>query len=158
MKIRSRFLAAWWLPLLALALAGCGMLSGPRPAEPTADPATGVTLVLYHVHLGEAADEGFTDHVVYLDGAPAGRLNAGEELRLRATPGVHELRVQPEVRWLGGARQAPLKYSLQLSPGTTRYLRYRTATAAGRLTAPPGVVYLDRELDAVGEQDHGAKR
>ena len=158
MKIRSRFLAAWWLPLLALAVSGCGMFSSPRPAEPMPDPATGVTLVLYHVHLGEPADEGFTDHVVYLDGASVGRVNDGEELRLHTTPGVHELRIQPEARWLGGARQAPLKYSLQLAKGTIRYLRYRTATGAGRLTAPPGQVYLDRELDAVGEPDYSAKR
>ena len=71
---------------------------------------------------------------------------------------MRELRIQPEARWLGGAQQAPLKYSLQLAKGSTRYLRYRTATAAGRLTAPAGTVYLDRELDAVGEQDYGAKR
>ncbi|MFO1338753.1 MAG: hypothetical protein U1F53_11055 [Burkholderiaceae bacterium] len=157
MNTRPRSLAAWLLPLLALAASGCGLFSGPRPAEPMPDPATGVTLVLYHVHLGEPA-EGYTDHVVYLDGASVGRVNEGEELRLHVAPGVRELRIQPEARWLGGAQQAPLKYSLQLAKGSTRYLRYRTATAAGRLTAPAGTVYLDRELDAVGEQDYGAKR
>lgn len=157
MNIRTRFVAAAGLSLIALAVTGCGMFSGPRPAEPMPDPTTGAAVVLYHVHLGDA-DEGFVDHNVYLDGAPVGRLNDGEELRLQVAAGVHDLRILPEARWLGGARQAPVQYSLQLTKGSTRYLRYRTATGAGRIAPVTGAVYLDREINAVSEPDYSAKR
>lgn len=161
MKIRLRsLLARPWLLMVALSsmlmVAGCGMFHGSQPAPSLPDPASAVTLVVYHVHLGDKPDD-FTDHIVYLDGASMGRLNDGEELRLKVAPGVHELRVQPELMWVGGARQEPVKYSLELAKGTTRYVRYRTAVGEGRLTTS-GFVIMDRELHSVTEQDYTGKR
>jgi hypothetical protein len=153
MTIRLRLLS----PLAVAALAaGCGFMSQPAPAT-MPDAATAATVVLYRVNLGDPGDD-FTNHNVYLDGAPVGRLNAEEELLLKVTPGVHELRVQPEMKLLGRARGEPLKYSLQLTPGATRHMRYRTAAGQARIDTGTGTVYADRELGPVSEQDYAARR
>ena len=153
MTIRLRLLA----PLAVAALAaGCSFMSQPAPA-PMADAATAATVVLYRVNLGDPGDD-FTNHNVHLDGAPVGRLNAQEELLLKVAPGVHELRVQPEMKLLGRTRGEPLKYSLQLAPGATRHMRYRTAAGPARIDAGSGTVYADRELGPVSEQDYAARR
>jgi len=155
MNIRPRLLAALSLALVA---GGCGMFSGSKNADtPPIDPSTASLVVLYHVHLGDTDDEGFTDHNVYLNGTRVGRVNAGEELRLRVEPGVSELSIRPEMRWLGSTRQDPLKYSLQMAKGSTRYLRYRTASGEGRITPTAGAVLADRELTPVTELEYGAR-
>jgi hypothetical protein len=154
---RTRLLAAPSLVLLALVAAGCGMFTSSGPAPATApDPSTASVVVLYHVHLGEAAGD-FTDHNVYLDGQQVGRLNEGEELRLRLAPGLTELSIRPETRWLGTARQEALKYSLEMAKGSTRYLRYRTSTGQGRIAPISGTVYADRELSLVTEREYDAR-
>ena len=156
MNIRLRLVAALSLSLVA---AGCGMFSGSRSAAtPPVDPSTASLVVLYHVHLGDVDDEGFTDHNVYLNGTRVGRLNAGEELRLRVEPGVSQLNILPEARWLGIGRQDPLKYSIEMAKGsTTRYLRYRTASGYGRITLTAGAVLADRELSPVTELEYSAR-
>ena len=137
--------------------AGCSLIGpSPNPA-PLADASTAATLVLYRVHLGDPGDD-FTNHNVYLDGASVGRLNANEELLLKVAPGVHELSVRPQTKLVGSARQDPLKYSLQLAPGSTRHLRYRTAAGQARMDAATGAVYADRELGPVSEQDYANRR
>jgi hypothetical protein len=150
---RSRHLAALSLTLVA---AGCGMFSEspPRATVPT-EPST-ASVVLYHVHLG-TDDDDFTDHNVYLNGTRVGRLNAGEELRLQAAPGVNQLNIIPEMRWLGSTRQDPLKYSIELTHGSTRYLRYRTASGEGRILPTTGTILADRELSPVTEQEYTAR-
>ena len=153
MTIRLRLLAP--LALAALA-AGCSFMSAPPPA-PMPDASTAATVVLYRVHLGDPGDD-FTNHAVYLDGVAVGRLNAEEELLLKVAPGVHELRVQREMKLLGRAQGEPLKYSLQLTPGSTRHMRYRTAAGPARIDSGTGSVYDDRELGPVGEQDYAARR
>jgi len=151
------------LPLLAalsfaLVSAGCGMFSGSKAPLPPIDPSTGSLVVLYHVHLGDN-EESFTDHNVYLNGTRVGRLNAGEELRLPVAPGVTELSIHPEAKWLGTTRQDPLKYSVETAKGkgSIRYLRYRTATGQGRFTPIAGTVLADRELSPVTELEYGAR-
>jgi hypothetical protein len=153
MTIRLRLLA----PLAVAALAaGCGLTSGPAPAS-LPNPATAATVVLYRVHLGEPADD-FVNHNVYLDGVWVGRLDAQEDLLLKVAPGVHELSVRPELKLLGSARGEPLKYSLQLTPGSTRHMRYRTAVGQARMDVATGSVYADRELGPASEQDYAARR
>lgn len=154
MHTRTRLLAALSLALVA---AGCGMFSGsPAPATPLSDAASSSLVVLYHVHLGDE-DTGFTDHSVYLNGTRVGRVNAGEELRLQVAPGVSELSIRPETRWLGSPRGEPLKYSIE-TPKTRsaplRYMRYRTAVGQARLTPVAGTVLADRELGPVTELDY----
>ena len=153
MTIRLRLLAP--LALAALA-AGCSYMSPPAPA-PMPEASTAAPVVRYRVPLGDPGDD-FTNHNVYLDGALVGRLNADEELLLKVAPGVHELRVQPEMKLLGRAQGEPLKYSLQLTPGSTRHMRYRTAAGQARMDAGTGSVYADRELGPVSEQDYAARR
>ncbi len=155
MSSRIRLLAA---ASLALALAGCGLWPGARPAgPPTPASSTDATLVLYRVHLGPDRDDDL-EHAVTLDGAPVGRLDPAGELRLTLAAGLHELSVRPVTTWLGTPRQDALKYSLELAPGTTRYLRYRTASGAGRLAPQAGVVLADRALDSVSELEYAARR
>ena len=153
MTTRLRLLAH--LAVAALAT-GCALTSSPAPAS-LPSPSTAATVVLYRVHLGAPADD-FVNHNVYLDGAPVGRLNAEEELLLKVAPGVHELSVRPELKLLGSARGEPLKSSLQLTPGSTRHMRYRTAAGQARMDAATGSVYADRELGPVGEQEYAARR
>jgi hypothetical protein len=157
MNTRTRLLAAVSLALVA---AGCGMFSGPgTPAPLLADAQSGSLVVLYHVRLGEAED-GFTDHTVYLNGARVGRVNAGQELRLHVGPGATELSIQPEMRWLGSPRANPLKYSIETGKGShasPRYMRYRTASGQARLTPVAGTVLPDRELGPVTELDYQAR-
>jgi hypothetical protein len=151
---RLRHLAALSLTLVA---AGCGMFSeSPNRAALPSDLSTASVVVLYHVHLG-TDDEDFTDHNVYLDGKRVGRLNAGEELRLHVAPGVSQLNILPEMRWLGSTRQDPLKYSLEMAKGSTRYLRYRTASGEGRMLPTTSAVLADRELSTVSEQEYSAR-
>jgi hypothetical protein len=154
MKTRLRLLATLATASLAAACSFMGPSSSPTPM---ADPSTAATLVLYRAHLGDPGDD-FTNHNVYLDGVPVGRLNADEELLLKVAPGVHELSVRPETKLIGSARQDPLKYSLQLMPGATRHMRYRTAIGPARIDAATGAVYADRELGPVGEQEYAARR
>lgn len=155
MKIRLALLAAL---SFTLATAGCGMLSGSKPAAAPIDPSTGAVVVLYHVHLG-ANDDGFTDHNVYVNGAKIGRLNAGEELRVPVGPGVTELSIQPQMRWLGTAQQTTLKYSVETAKqgSTTRYLRYRTANGQGRITPSSSNVLPDRDLAPTSESEYAGK-
>jgi hypothetical protein len=155
MSFRIRLLAA---ASLALALAGCGLWSGARPAGPPAPASpTEATLVLYRVHLGPGRDDD-VDHAVALDGAPVGRLEPDRELRLTLPAGLHTLSVRPEAGWFGTPRQDALNYGLELAPGSTRYLRYRTATGAGRLAPQGGAVLADRALDSVSELEYAARR
>jgi hypothetical protein len=154
MKTRFHLLA---IVASAWLVAGCSLMGASSGPAPMADASTAATLVLYRAHLGDPGDD-FTNHNVYLDGAPVGRLNADEELLLKVAPGVHELSVRPETRLVGSARQDALKYSLQLTPGSTRHMRYRTAAGPARMDAATGAVYADRELGPVGEQDYAARR
>jgi len=142
---------------IALVAAGCGMFSESRPAPaPTAEPGSNAVVVLFHVHLGDASDE-WVDHNVYVDGTKVGRLNEGEELRLRVAPGVRQLNIQPETRWLGFTRRDPVKYSLQAFKGTKTYLRYRTTIGEGRIAPVTGTVFNDRELSLVTEREYDAR-
>jgi hypothetical protein len=141
---------------LALVAGGCGMFSGPPAPAPMPDPAGQSVVVLYHVHLGPPADD-FTDHNVYIDGTKVGRLNEGEELRLRIAPGVRQLNIRPETRWLGFERRDPIKYSLQIPQGATNYLRYRTTIGEGRVAPVTGTVFNDRELSLVTQLEYDAK-
>ena len=151
---RTRLVVALSLSLVA---AGCGMFSESRPAPaPMLEPGSDAVVVLYHVHLGPASDE-WVDHNVYIDGAKVGRLNEGEELRLRVAPGVRQLNVQPETRWLGFTRRDPIKYSLQAFQGARHYLRYRTTVGEGRVAPVTGTVFNDRELSLVTEREYDAR-
>lgn len=157
MHTRTRLLAALSLALVA---AGCGMFSGsPAPTTTVSDAAGSALVVLYHVHLGDD-DPGFTDHSVYLNGTRVGRVNAGEELRVQVAPGVSELSIRPETRWLGSPRGEPLKYSIETPKAggvPLRYMRYRTAIGQARLTPVAGTVLADRELGPVTELDYNAR-
>ena len=151
---RFRLLAALSLTLVA---AGCGMFSGSQTqSKLPPDLSTASLVVLYHVHLGVDEDD-FTDHIVYLNGTKVGRLNKGEELRLQVAPGVSQLNIIPEMRWLGSTRQDPLKYNLELAKGSTRYLRYRTASGEGRILPTGGAVLADRDLSPVTEPEYDAR-
>jgi hypothetical protein len=155
MNIRLRLLAALSITLVS---AGCGMFSGSRPPAPPVDPSTGSMVVLYHVHLGDSDDETFTDHNVYLNGTRVGRLNAGEEMRLPVAPGISEVSIVPEMKWIGSTRHAPLKYSVEMAKGgAARYLRYRTASGQGRIVPLTGVILADRDLTPVTEQEYSAR-
>jgi hypothetical protein len=154
MKTRFHLLA---IVASAWLVAGCSLMGASSGPAPMADASTAATLVLYRAHLGDPGDD-FTNHNVYLDGAPVGRLNAEEELLLKVAPGVHELSVRPETKLVGSARQDALKYSLQLTAGSTRHMRYRTAAGPARMDAATGAVYADRELGPVSEQDYTARR
>lgn len=158
MNTRTRLLAALSFTLVA---AGCGMFSGSSaPATPLSSDAVSSSLVvLYHVHLGDD-EPGFTDHSVYLNGTRVGRVNAGEELRLQVGPGVSELSIQPETRWLGSPRGEPLKYSIETPKAGSaplRYMRYRTAVGQARMTPVAGTVLANRELGPVTELDYNAR-
>lgn len=157
MKTRRLLLLAA-LPL-ALSVAGCGMFSGSKAqAEAPIDPSAGALVVLYHVHLGVDEDD-FTDHVVYLNGTKIGRLNAGEELRVPVGPGITELSVLPQLRWIGTSRQEPLKYSIETprQGAAPKYLRYRTASGEARIAPTTGAVMADRELLPVSELEYSAR-
>jgi hypothetical protein len=145
------------VPLAIAALAAGCSFTGPSTPAPLPEASTAATVVVYRAHLGDPGDA-FINHNVYLDGAHVGRLNAGEELLLKVAPGVHELNVRPEMKLLGRASGEPLKYSLQLTPGSTRYLRYRTAAGQARMDTATGTVYADRELGPVSEQEYAARR
>ena len=124
---------------------------------PPIDPSAGSLVVLYHVHLGDN-EETFTNHNVYLNGTRVGRLNAGEELRLQVQPGISEVSILPEAKWLGSTRQDPLKYSVEMGKGgQVKYLRYRTATGPARIVPVSGAVLADRELSPVTELEYGAR-
>lgn len=156
MNIRIRLFAALSIALLA---AGCGLFSESRPAPaPMLEPGSDAVVVLFHTHLGEPADDWTTDHNVYIDDVRVGRLNEGEELRLRIAPGVRQLNIRHETMWLGSARKDPIKYNLQAAKGSTHYLRYRTSTGQGRIAPITGTVYADRELSLVTEREYDARR
>lgn len=134
------------------------MFSGSKAAAPPLDLSTASVVVLYHVHLGDDDDETFTDHNVYLNGKRAGRLNAGEELRLHVEPGINEVSILPEMKWIGSTRHAPLKYSVEMTRnGAARYLRYRTASGQGRIVPLTGAILADRDLTPVTEREYSAR-